>query len=101
MIFTICVPKEDKNTIYVDYQAVRLYIPKTKIVEDGEIVWKYSTKTGEWHFSYRLSFQVYWNEMMTNGIKKKKATASIFCQQLPFLLYMENLISSKMKNIAY
>ena len=40
--------------------------------------------------------------MMTNGIKKKKATASIFCQQLPFLLYMENLISSnKMKNIAY
>ena len=39
--------------------------------------------------------------MMTNGIKKKKATASIFCQQLSFLLYMENLISSKMKNIAY
>lgn len=102
MIFTICVPKEDKNTIYVDYQAVRLYMPKTKIVEDGEIVWKYSTKNwGMAFFSYRLSFQVYWNEMMTNGIKKKKATASIFCQQLSFLLYMENLISSKMKNIAY
>ena len=50
MIFTICVPKEDKNTIHADYQIVILYVPKTKIVENGEIVWKYSTKTGEWHF---------------------------------------------------
>ena len=57
-------------------------------------------KLGNGIFSYRLSFQVYWNEMMTNGIKKKKATASIFCLQLPYLLYMENLISPKMKNIA-
>lgn len=44
MIFTICVPEEGKNTIHSDYQIVRLYVPKTKIVENGEIVWKYSTK---------------------------------------------------------
>lgn len=67
----------------------------------GNRVEIFHKKLGNGIFSYRLSFQVYWNEMMTNGIKKKKATASIFCQQLPFLLYMENLISSKMKNIAY
>ena len=96
------MPKEYKNTMPADYQEVRLFVPKIGIVETGEIVWKYSTKNwGMAFFSYRLSFQVYWNEMMTNGIKKKKATASIFCQQLSFLLYMENLISSKMKNIAY
>ena len=68
MIFTICVPKEGKNTIHADYQIVRLYAPKTKIVENGEIVWNYSTKKlGNGIFSYRLSFQVYWNEMMANA----------------------------------
>ena len=53
------MPKEDKNTIYVDYQAVRLYIPKTKIVEDGEIVWKYSTKNwgmAFFHIDYLFKF---------------------------------------------
>jgi len=53
------VPKEDKNTIYVDYQAVRLYMPKTKIVEDGEIVWKYSTKNwgmAFFHIDYLFKF---------------------------------------------
>lgn len=52
MIFTICVPKEGKNTIHTDYQIVRLYVPKTKIVENGEIVWKYSTKN--WGMAFFL-----------------------------------------------
>lgn len=74
---------------------------KQRLWKMGKSCGNIPQKLGNGIFSYRLSFQVYWNEMMTNGIKKKKATASIFCQQLPFLLYMENLISSKMKNIAY
>ena len=44
IIFTICVPKEYKNTMPADYQEVRLFVPKIGIVETGEIVWKYSTK---------------------------------------------------------
>ncbi|TFH76316.1 hypothetical protein [Segatella hominis] len=44
MIFTISMPKEDKNTISADYQTDRRYMPKIGIVETGEIVWKYSTK---------------------------------------------------------
>ena len=59
MIFTICVPKEGKDTIYADYQIVRLYMPKTKIVENGEIVWKYSTKNwgmAFFHIDYLFKF---------------------------------------------
>ena len=59
MIFTICVPKECKNTISTDYQTVRLYASKTKIVENGEIVWKYSTKNwgmAFFHIDYLFKF---------------------------------------------
>jgi len=53
------VPKEGKNTIHADYQIVRLYMPKTKIVENGEIVWKYSTKNwgmAFFHIDYLFKF---------------------------------------------
>ena len=59
MIFTICVPKEGKNTIHADYQIVILYVPKTKFVENGEIVWKYSTKNwgmAFFHIDYLFKF---------------------------------------------
>lgn len=59
IIFTIYVPKECKNTISTDYQTVRLYVPKMGIVENGEIVWKYSTKNwgmAFFHIDYLFKF---------------------------------------------
>lgn len=70
MIFTISVPKEDKNTISSDYQTVRLYVPKMGIVENGEIVWNFSTKEcgiAFLHIHCRLSFQIHCKEMMANA----------------------------------
>lgn len=45
--------------IHADYQIVRLYVSKTKIVENGEIVWKYSTKNwgmAFFHIDYLFKF---------------------------------------------
>ena len=59
MIFTISMPKEDKNTISADYQIDRRYMPKIGIVETGEIVWKYSTKNwgmAFFHIDYLFKF---------------------------------------------
>ena len=46
-IVTICVPKRRVKTIYVDYQVFMSPMSRVDGVENGERMWKHSSKVGE------------------------------------------------------